>query len=79
MTPERLAECLKTLRWSGSTLAEALDCDQTIVDAWLDGKDEIPLKVHVWIHVLALTHSAAEAQKPAGLRRRHPDSQTQPS
>ena len=79
MTPDRLAECLKTLRWSGRTLTEALECDESLVDAWLDGTDKIPIKVQVWVHVLALTHSAAEEQKPSGLAGRRPSDTPAPA
>lgn len=41
MTPARLGECLKRLRWSPATLAEALECDEALVEAWVLGLEDI--------------------------------------
>ena len=37
MTPERLAECLRLVRWHKDVLAEALDVPSALVAGWLGG------------------------------------------
>ena len=69
----RLEECLTVLRWTPSTLARCFECDVSVVEAWLAGEVEIPMKAAAWIEVLAQAHEAAELVKPRGLRgARHP-------
>lgn len=68
MTPERLDECLSIIRWSPDTLARALECHVSLVDAWLSGEMEIPIKTSAWIETLTVAHAAAEAVKPVGLK-----------
>ena len=68
MTPARLVECLKILRWHTETLAEALGCDESLVNAWVLDLDEIPVKAGAWIDALTTAHAAAETLKPTGLR-----------
>lgn len=68
MTPERLSECLEIIRWTPDTLARALDCDVSLVDAWLNDLDEIPMKTGAWIEAMALAHKSVEALKPVGLK-----------
>lgn len=68
MTPARLSECLSIIRWTPDTLAQALGCDVSIVNAWLDDLDEIPMKTGSWIETLATIHAQAEALKPVGLK-----------
>ena len=68
MTPERLAECLSIVRWAPDTLAQALGCDMSLVKAWLDDLEEIPMKTGAWIETLATVHQVAEAQKPVSLK-----------
>ena len=68
MTPARLAECLSLLRWTPDTLADALGCDVSLVNAWLDDLEEVPIKTGAWMEALATVHQAAEAQKPVGLK-----------
>ncbi len=67
MTPERLSECLSIIRWTPDTLAQALECDMSLVYAWLKDLEEIPLKAGAWIETLATVHIAAEREKPASL------------
>jgi hypothetical protein len=68
MPPTRLVECLKLLHWSTATLAEALECDEELVEAWVLGLEDIPMKAGVWIDVLARMHTAAEPQRPTSLK-----------
>jgi hypothetical protein len=68
MTPERLKQCLATIHWSPETLAEALECGVSLVDAWLDGEEEVPMKVSAWLQNLALSHEALEGGRPKSLK-----------
>lgn len=68
MTPERLSECLEIIRWTPNALAQALECDVSLVDAWLNNLDEIPIKTGAWIEAMTLAHKSAEALKPVSLR-----------
>lgn len=68
MTPERLDECLATLRWSASTLAQCFECDLSLIEAWLDGEADIPPKAAAWIETVAMHMEAAETMKPTGLK-----------
>ncbi len=70
MTPNRLVECLATLRWTSLDLADALECDISLVEAWLEGMEEIPVKAAAWMETLATVHAAAEREKPASLKGR---------
>lgn len=60
MTPTRLVECLSIVRWTSLDLADALECDVSLVEAWLEGVEEIPVKTAAWIETLATVHLAAE-------------------
>ena len=68
MTPARLVECLEILRWPTETLAEALGCDESLIEAWVLGLEEIPPKAGAWVESLTVAHAAAETLKPTGLR-----------
>jgi len=68
MTPTELEIALSDIRWSPDTLARALECDVSLVDAWLSGEAEIPMKTGVWISLLAQHHVAFESQKPKSLK-----------
>ena len=52
MTPERLAECLRLVRWHKDVLAEALDVPSELVAGWLGGSEDVPRKVGAWIEAL---------------------------
>ncbi len=65
MTPERLEECLRLVRWHKDVLAEAIDVPSEAVTAWLAGAEEVPRKVGAWIEALCFVHEAAEESKPA--------------
>jgi hypothetical protein len=65
MTPQRLAECLHTIRWSPQVLAEAIDVPLGMVDGWLAGAEDVPRKVAAWFEALCFIHESAEANKPA--------------
>lgn len=67
MTPARLVQCLELLHWSTETLAEALECDEGLTEAWVLGLEEMPMKAAAWIEVLAQCHAAAEEGRPKGL------------
>jgi len=64
MTPERLEECLRLVRWPKDTLAEAIDVPSDTVTAWLSGSEEVPRKVGAWIEALCFVHEAAEESMP---------------
>jgi hypothetical protein len=64
MAPERLSECLRTVRWQNDTLAEALDVPSEVATAWLVGTEPIPRKVGAWVEALCFVHESAEATKP---------------
>ena len=68
MTPTRLVECLTIIRWTSLDLADALECDVTLIEAWLEELEEIPPKVGAWIETLATVHTAAEAEKPKSIQ-----------
>jgi hypothetical protein len=68
MTPDRLEESLHIIRWTLDTLATCLDCDVSLIEAWLSGEAEIPTEVGAWIHTLASLHRSAETEKPASLK-----------
>ena len=65
MTPERLAECLRLVRWQRDTLAEAIDVPSEAVTAWLAGSAEVPRKVGAWMEALCFVHEAAEESRPS--------------
>lgn len=65
MTPDRLTECLRLVRWHKNVLAEAIDVPSETVTAWLTGTDQIPRKVAAWIEALCFVHEAAEESMPA--------------
>jgi hypothetical protein len=68
MTPTRLVQCLGTIRWTSLDLADALECDVSLVEAWLEDYEEIPARTAAWIETLATVHAAAEAEKPTSLK-----------
>ncbi|QPC95732.1 hypothetical protein [Mesorhizobium sp. INR15] len=68
MTPDRLSKCLSIIRWTPSTLARCLGCDVSLVNAWLNDREEIPVKAGAWIETLATIHEKAEMLKPVGLK-----------
>lgn len=68
MTPTRLVECLTIIRWTSLDLADALECDVSLVGAWLEGLEEVPVKVAAWIETLATVHDAANAEKPKSVK-----------
>ncbi|KKB12390.1 hypothetical protein VE25_07510 [Devosia geojensis] len=68
MTPDRFNECLEHIHWSTETLAEILGCDESLAEAYSLGLTEVPMKLGVWLEVLAQTHEAAESGRPTGLK-----------
>ena len=65
MTPERLTECLRLVRWPKDVLAEALDVPSELVTGWLAGTEEVPRKIGAWIEALCFVHEAAEETSPS--------------
>jgi hypothetical protein len=63
MTPTRFTQCLEALRWTDHTLAGALQCDLSLVEAWESGDIEVPAGVAAWLEVLALVHEGAPPPK----------------
>lgn len=68
MTPDHLDAALHDIRWTPDILARALECDVSLVHAWLDGNADIPMKVGVWIKVIAEHHQAFDQTKPKGVK-----------
>lgn len=68
MTPAELDDALHIIRWTPDILACALECDVSLVHAWLDGNAEIPMKTGIWIKILAEAHQAFEETKPKTVR-----------
>ncbi len=68
MTPAELSTCLRIIRWTPDILADALECDISLVLAWLEGVEKIPMKVGVWLKVAADAHEAIEAERPKSLK-----------
>ena len=68
MTPARFNECLEQMQWSLEVLAERLGCDESLTEAYSLGLEPVPMKLGVWLEVLAQTHAAAEESKPTGLK-----------
>lgn len=71
MDGNRLRECLYTLRWTESDLAEVLDCDFAVVLEWAMDHQQMPSKVAAWLETLAEMHRIMVAEAPrrdVGLR-----------
>lgn len=68
MTPDRLGECLSIIRWSPETLARCFGSDVSLIEAWLSGEVEIPMKAGAWIEIVAQHHEAFELTKPTSLK-----------
>lgn len=68
MTPAELSACLRIIRWTPDTLAQALECDISLVLAWLEDIEPVPVKVDVWLKVAATAHKAIEAERPKSLK-----------
>jgi len=64
MTPDELDDAILDIRWTPDILARALECDVSLIHAWLDGNAEIPMKTAIWIRQLAQYHRAFENIKP---------------
>ena len=58
MTPDRLRECLRLLRWSLRDLAAALGIDDRQVRRWGAGGGAVPPAIAAWLEVLAAAHAA---------------------
>lgn len=72
MTQNELCDALNDIRWTPATLAQALECDVSLVHAWLSGNVAIPVGVAAWVRVLADCHRAVELEKPKSLKgKRH--------
>ncbi len=73
MTPAELHECLATLHWSRSRLAEALNHPTPrAVDRWLAGRYPVPETVATWLRNLTIAVNAAYDQNPAPQSPSHP-------
>lgn len=68
MTPTRLVRCLESLNWSTDQLAATFECDEALIEAWVLGFEEIPVKAAAWIETLAQIHECMESEKPKSLR-----------
>ncbi len=68
MTPAELSSCLRIIRWTPDILADALECDISLVLAWMEAVEPVPMKVGVWLKVTADAHQALEAERPKSLK-----------
>ena len=68
MTPNRLEDCLAIIRWTPDTLARVLECDVSLVNAWLDDQEEMPAKTGAWVETITQFMEAAEGVKPKELK-----------
>jgi hypothetical protein len=68
MTRTELSDALDAIRWTPDILARALLCDVSLINAWLDGNAEIPMKAGIWIKLLADHHRAFEHERPKSLK-----------
>ncbi len=64
MTPERLVDCLATIRWTPFVFAEAMDVPIAQVESWLDGSAAIPKTAAAWLEALSFVHEAAAETIP---------------
>lgn len=64
MTPERLNQCMRIIRWHPDVLAKAVDVPSETVRAWITGATEVPQRVSGWIEALSFVHEAAEKSIP---------------
>lgn len=64
MQAKRMAECLHIIRWTPSTLANALRTNDDVIERWLSGADEIPTNVGSWVEALTFTHEASDDMRP---------------
>ncbi|WP_176480006.1 hypothetical protein [Mesorhizobium sp. WSM3859] len=58
MIAGRLRECLRSLRWEASDLAQELGCSRTDATRWIEGRAPVPLAVAAWIEALVKAHKA---------------------
>ncbi len=65
MTPDRLTECMRLVRWSKDVLAEALDVPSDLVTGWLAGTEQVPARSAPGSRHCACVHEAAEETKPS--------------
>jgi hypothetical protein len=56
MMAGHLRECLKTLRWDANDLVELLSCGRSDAEAWLAGRESVPLAVAAWLEALVRVH-----------------------
>lgn len=62
MTP--VSEYLKILRWSPSDLADQLEVNPRTVFRWVNGQNETPILVLIWLRELVQFHKTHD--KPEG-------------
>jgi hypothetical protein len=68
MTPARFNECLEQMHWSLEVLAERLGCDESLTEAYSLGLEPVPMKLVVWLEILAQAHVGADEWKPTSLK-----------
>ncbi|MBB3148458.1 hypothetical protein FHS21_004905 [Phyllobacterium trifolii] len=59
MTPQRFVEALECVRWTRTQIAEVLRCDISLVEAWANEREKIPVEVGAWLESLAEAHEAS--------------------
>lgn len=68
MTPDRFNQALESLHWSTETLAGILGCDESLTEAYSMGLEPVPMKLGVWLEVMAQVHEDLAEQMPKGLK-----------
>ena len=68
MTPDRFNQALSSLHWSSETLARILGCDGSLTEAYSLGLEQVPIKLGVWLDVIAQVHEDLADQMPVGLK-----------
>lgn len=58
MTPQRFVEALGHVHWTQKQVAQLLECELSLIEAWVAGKEQIPPAIGMWLEALAETHEA---------------------
>jgi hypothetical protein len=58
MTPQRFLEALDHVHWTQKQVAQLLECELSLIEAWAAGKEHIPPEIGMWLEALAETHEA---------------------
>lgn len=53
-------------------MPDNLECHVSLVEAWVSGRMEIPLKASAWLTTFTTCHRAAEKGRPTSVRVKKP-------